>query len=103
MSALPLLQHVVDLRFLRILAASPLPRRVPVGPAFELVLAYQAAGFVELAIPALIRTRAGHAIQPAAVVLAVTPMGHSVVARNGSLSPTSRSEPWVAASIAGSA
>lgn len=69
----------MDLSFLRILAGSKLPRRVPIGPAFHLVLAYQAAGYIELDVPSLIRTRAGNAIQPDAIVLSVTEQGRAAV------------------------
>lgn len=71
-------QQSVDLRFLRTLAGSPLPRRVPVGPAFQLLLAYQAAGYVEVEIPPPIRTRAGHMTQPDALVVRVTSAGCAV-------------------------
>jgi hypothetical protein len=70
----------VDLSFLRTLAGSKLPRPVPIGPAFHLVLAYQAAGYVELSIPPPVRTRSGNAMQPDAVVLAMTPHGFAAVA-----------------------
>ncbi|KQP22769.1 hypothetical protein [Pseudorhodoferax sp. Leaf267] len=67
----------MDLSFLRTLAGGKLPRSVPIGPAFHLVLAYQAAGYVELSVPALIRTRAGNTIQPDAIVLSLTPAGRA--------------------------
>jgi len=44
------------------------------------VLAYQAAGYVELSVPPQVRTRSGHAMQPDAVVLAMTPEGLAAVA-----------------------
>jgi len=53
----------MDFAFLRTLAASHLPRSVPPGPAFHLVLAYQAAGLLEVTIPPVVRTRSGSAIQ----------------------------------------
>jgi hypothetical protein len=73
-------EEAVDLSFLRTLAGSRLPRSVPIGPAFHLVLAYQAAGYVALSVPPQVRTRSGNAIQPDAVVLAVTPQGLAAVA-----------------------
>jgi hypothetical protein len=73
-------EDIVDLSFLRTLAGSKLPRSVPIGPAFHLVLAYQAAGYVELSVPPQVRTRSGHAMQPDAVVLAMTPEGLAAVA-----------------------
>ena len=69
----------VDLSFLRTLAGSPLPRAVPIGPAFHLVLAYQAAGYIELDVPPIIRTRSGNGIQPDAVVTRLTPLGLAAV------------------------
>jgi len=65
----------MDLSFLRILASSHLPRSVPPGPAFHLVLAYEAAGLLEVTIPALVRTRSGGSIQNDAVVLSITEDG----------------------------
>lgn len=76
----PSVRHAVDLRFLRILSGSPMPRRVPVGPAFDLVLAYQAAGYVVLQIPAQLRTPSGRVMQPDAVVLGLTSAGGLAVA-----------------------
>jgi hypothetical protein len=70
----------VDLSFLRTLAGSSLPRAVPIGPAFHLVLAYQAAGYIELEVPPLVRTRSGNGIQPDAVVIRLTPLGLEAVA-----------------------
>jgi hypothetical protein len=73
-------EDVVDLSFLRTLAGSKLPRSVPIGPAFHLVLAYQAAGYVELSVPPQVRTRSGSVMQPDAVVLALTPQGLAAAA-----------------------
>ena len=73
-------EDVVDLSFLRTLAGSKLPRSVPIGPAFHLVLAYQAAGYVELSVPPQVRTRSGSVMQPDAVVLALTPQGLAATA-----------------------
>ena len=71
----PTLSGSVDLSFLRTLAGSRLPRPVPIGPAFHTVVAYEAAGYIEIAIPPLVRTRAGNAIQRDAVVLRITENG----------------------------
>ena len=65
----------MDLSFLRTLAASHLPRAVPPGPAFHLVLAYQAADLIEVTIPPMVRTRSGSSIQQDAVVTAITDEG----------------------------
>lgn len=68
-------RNAVDLTFLRTLASSRLPRRVPVGPAFQLVLNYHAAGYVVAEFPSPTRTRYGYTAQPDAIVLAVTALG----------------------------
>lgn len=65
----------MDLHFLRTLASSNLPRAVPPGPAFHLVMAYQAAGLLDVTIPAAVRTRSGSSIQHDAVVTAITELG----------------------------
>jgi hypothetical protein len=44
-----------------------------------LVLAYEAAGHLEVSIPPLQRTRAGNAIQHDAVVLSITPSGRAAL------------------------
>lgn len=75
----------VDLSFLRTLAGSRLPRPVPIGPAFHLVLAYRAAGYVELSVPPQVRTRSGNAMQPDAVVLALTPQGLAAIAPDAAM------------------
>lgn len=67
--------ELMDLTFLRTLSASNLPRSVPPGPAFQLVLAYQAAGLLDVTIPQLVRTRSGSSIQHDAVVTAITNEG----------------------------
>lgn len=77
---LSLISIAVDLSFLRTLAGSSLPRAIPIGPAFHLALAYQAAGYIELDVPPLIRTRTGNGIQPDAVVVRLTPLGLAIVA-----------------------
>ena len=70
----------MDLSFLRTLAGSNLPRQVPVGPAFQLVLAYQASGLLVLDIPPCIHTRAGNTMQPDAVVTSITESGRAATA-----------------------
>lgn len=80
MGAFQLPRSFVDLSFLRTLAGSKLPRQVPIGPAFHLVAAYQAAGYVELDVPPPIRTRAGNVIQPDATVLSLTDAGRAAAA-----------------------
>jgi hypothetical protein len=69
----------VDLSFLRTLAGGRLPRAIPIGPAFHLVAAYQAAGYAEVDIPPLERTRSGNAVQRDAIVLSITPAGLAAV------------------------
>jgi hypothetical protein len=74
---------VMDLAFLRTLAASKLPRTVPPGPAFQLVLAYQAAGLLDVTIPPTVRTRSGGAIQLDALVTAITEHGWAALQTKG--------------------
>ena len=69
----------MDLSFLRTLAASNLPRAVPPGPAFHLVLGYQSAGLLEVNIPPVVRTRSGSSIQHDALVTAITELGWAVL------------------------
>jgi hypothetical protein len=73
----------MDLSFLRTLASSNLPRLVPPGPAFHLVLAYQAAGLIEVSIPPVVRTRSGSSIQHDAVVTAITDEGRAALRSDG--------------------
>jgi len=73
----------MDFSFLRTLASSNLPRPVPPGPAFHLVLAYQAAGLLEVTIPHVVRTRSGSSIQRDAVVTAVTDEGWAALGSDG--------------------
>ena len=67
--------QAMDIAFLRTLASSNLPRAVPPGPAFHLVLAYQAAGLLDVTILPMVRTRSGSSIQHDAVVTAITELG----------------------------
>jgi hypothetical protein len=69
----------VDIAFLRTLAGSSLPRRVPAGPAFQLVLTYHDVGYVVAEFPLPRRTRYGYTAQPDAVVLAVTVSGLAAI------------------------
>jgi len=77
----------MDLSFLRTLAASNLPRSVPPGPAFHAVLAYQAAGLLEVIIPPVVRTRSGSSIQHDAVVTSITDDGWAALRSDGAPAP----------------
>lgn len=69
----------MDLTFLRILAAGKLPRAVPPGPAFKLVLGYLANDYVEADIPVALRTRSGTRVQPDARVIGLTAKGQQAI------------------------
>lgn len=69
----------VDITFLRTLAGSHLPRRVPAGPAFQMILTYHAAGYLVAEFPLPTRTRYGYSAQPDAVVLSVTALGLAAI------------------------
>lgn len=65
----------MDLTFLRRLAFSHFPRAVPPGPAFDLLVEYQTAGYVVAVIPHRRQTRTGSVIQDDALVTAITAEG----------------------------
>ena len=69
----------MDLSFLRILTSRRLPTPVPPGPAFQSVLGYQAAGFIEATVPPRTMTPSGRTVQEDAIVSTITELGWSTL------------------------
>lgn len=65
----------MDLSFLRVLTSRRLPASVPPGPAFQFVLAYQAARLIEANIPPRSLTPSGRTVQEDAIVTTITELG----------------------------
>lgn len=65
----------MNLSFLQTLATGFLPRRVPPGPALQLVIEYRDAGLIEADIPPRKKARSGAFSQPDATVSSISTAG----------------------------